>query len=385
MSPTRFARGGSRGNSVCPSDAPRRGDSCTQRSGNWGLSRRQHRHSNVRKVASDLAHRPRRWWRRRSRGRRRHTRRQWWWRSGRRRVRRVRAPRDRHLIALRVHALHIGVVVAPLHRHTDTVSIAGAHRRPSEDSGACAHRRAGGRTASGSTDCGPEPGADHRADRRACHGAGRTGLVGRRAGPLQRPLPTHGVIGLELSRSSSRCPGALGRSALQAPSRRLSVEDRWRSVERPFSPSRIPRRDPNPRLRAALDLRIIPLGGRAVIPVGRGRRRRCRCLLHVHLWLLDDDPRGRVVVRRRIQVVRIRRTPPVSMRRTPPEPGPYADEDSTSSVMLGITRYRRKDQKTGGQSGDQQPYQCWPFHISLLDERLPVTSSVRPRMLLRYV
>src|SRR3989454_12711734 len=65
------------------------------------------------------------------------------WRRGHRLpgVRRLRPSRERDLVALGVHALHVGHVVAVLHRLVCARGIARAHGRPSEETPARADRR----------------------------------------------------------------------------------------------------------------------------------------------------------------------------------------------------------------------------------------------------
>jgi hypothetical protein len=121
-----------------------------------------------------------------------------WRRRCRRRVGRLGTSGNRHLIPLRVHALHICDVVAPLHREARAIRIARSYRRPAEEPRAGADGRTGGRTSRGSADGGTEPSAHGRTDGGPRHGAGGACRVGSGAGLLQRPLPTHGVISLEL-------------------------------------------------------------------------------------------------------------------------------------------------------------------------------------------
>ena len=85
------------------------------------------------------------WWsscRRRRDGRRRARSR--WRRSGRRCVRRLRPSGHRDLVALGVHALHVGDVVAALHRRVRALGGTRAHSRPAEQPGSrangCTHR-----------------------------------------------------------------------------------------------------------------------------------------------------------------------------------------------------------------------------------------------------
>src|SRR5215813_6907708 len=150
-------------------------------------------------AGSDLTRRPgrRRGWH--ARGRRWHSR--WqrgWWRWRRRWHRVSPCDRDRNLIALGVHALHVRDVVAALHRESGAIGVADTNGRSPEKTGSRADGRAESRTTSRGPDGRPERGADHRADRRASRRVDRTRFIGRSPRLRQGPLPACPVITLEL-------------------------------------------------------------------------------------------------------------------------------------------------------------------------------------------
>src|SRR5262249_16012436 len=105
---------------------------------------------------------------------------------------------DWNLIALGVHALHVPDVVAALHREAGAIRIARPNSRPPEETSSRADGRAESRTTGRGSDGRPKPGTDHPTHPCARPGIARTSLVGRGPSLLQRPLPAHPVIGLEL-------------------------------------------------------------------------------------------------------------------------------------------------------------------------------------------
>ncbi len=119
-------------------------------------------------------------------------------RRGSRRISGPRATRDGNLIALEVHALHVGDIVATLHGHGRSLRIARADRGAAEQSRTGSHRGSRRRATRSGADGGPEGGAHQGPDDGPAHRVLRRGLV--RGGPrlLESPLTTHGIVALEL-------------------------------------------------------------------------------------------------------------------------------------------------------------------------------------------
>jgi len=121
------------------------------------------------------------------------------WRRGHRLpgVRRLRPSRERDLVALGVHALHVGHVVAVLHRLVCARGIARAHGRPSEETPARADRRPDARVPGGGANRGADCGAYGGPDGRSADCALRGRPLRRRPGLLRCPLTADRVIGLK--------------------------------------------------------------------------------------------------------------------------------------------------------------------------------------------
>ena len=136
-------------------------------------------------------------WRRRHRLRR--ARGGWRRRWGRSDVGSARGERGchRYLIALRVHALLIGKVIAALDRRAGVHAGIGAGRAAEQQAAPGASRGAQGRIACRGADSGSQPSSQQRADGRAPDRALHRRISGGRAALPERPLAAGLVIGLE--------------------------------------------------------------------------------------------------------------------------------------------------------------------------------------------
>ena len=112
--------------------------------------------------------------------------------------RRLRAARDGDLVALRIHALHVGGVVALLDGGVRGIGAARTDCRTAKNTNARPHGGARSRTACRGAERSTGGGTEQGPDRGATDGALRRRPVRRRPRLLQSPLLADRVVALEL-------------------------------------------------------------------------------------------------------------------------------------------------------------------------------------------
>jgi hypothetical protein len=143
----------------------------------------------------------------------------WWRRSSGRRGWNVRwtsrrcsrriglgAARDRNLVALSVHTLHVRHVVAALHRYLRILALTVAQCRPPEQSGSRSGRSPHTGIPRRGPDCGSRGRCDSGSDHGSRHGTFLGHLLCRRPRLLESPLPAGSVIRSEVVEGPPR-PG----------------------------------------------------------------------------------------------------------------------------------------------------------------------------------
>jgi len=115
-----------------------------------------------------------------------------------------RADHTRDLVPFGVHALLVCDIVKPLNFSSERLAGARPKNCSAEGTNRGSNRRAGASLAGGSADRRSQPCPEDRPDSGAADSALRSGGRGRGSDLLARPIPAHGVIGLELLEGLAR-------------------------------------------------------------------------------------------------------------------------------------------------------------------------------------